>query len=398
MGVLRWQLQLDKIIEYFANRDSYSLDSGVRIALRLGLYQLRFLSRVPASAAVNESVNLVGRARLRSAKGLVNAVLRRAAREPHYDPAANISDPIEKLAIQTSHPVWLIERWAASMGIEETQSFARANNQIPPTVIRIVHSRVKEAHVFERLRSVGAVVEASALTKGAWRVSGGQSLVREMSNDGEIYVQDEASQLVAGVVDAQPGESVLDVCAAPGSKSTQIADLREDRGFIVAGDVSARRLSTVVNAIGNQQLRSLNCMLFDANQPLPFLGGIFDKVLVDAPCSGTGTFRHNPEIRWRITADDIRDLAGRQKTFLLNASRVVKLGGRLVYSTCSVESEENEEVVSSFLGTNNRFRQIPVPVSPSLLAQSGSARTWPQHEGTDGFFIAAFELEREGVR
>jgi 16S rRNA (cytosine967-C5)-methyltransferase len=159
----------------------------------------------------------------------------------------------------------------------------------------------------------------------------------------------------------------------------------------VASDVSARRLKTVKKAAESHGLNGIRCLVMDASQPLPFRVGLFDRVLVDAPCSGTGTLRRNPEIRYRITAEDIPKLSTRQRQFLLNATSVVKPGGLLIYSTCSVETEENEQVIESFLSTNDQFRQISVPVDSSLLTQSGAARTWPQHQGADGFFIAAFE-------
>ena len=391
LGVLRWQLQLDKIIEHYANRRIDNLDLSVRLALRLGLYQLRFLSRVPASAAVNESVNLVAHARVRSAQGLVNAVLRRATREPDYDPSADTSDEIERIAIETSHPVWLIERWANSFGLEESREFARANNQTPPAAIRIVNARASEADVLSKLRLAGATVSASTVTEGGWRIFGAQSTLRDLARGGEIYLQDEASQLIARVVGAEPEERVLDLCAAPGGKTTQIADLAGGLCFIVASEISARRLKTVTSAVEAQGLNGIRCVVLDAYQPLPFSEGLFDRVLVDAPCSGTGTLRRNPEIRYRISAADIPKLATRQKQFLLNAASVVKPGGRLVYSTCSVETEENEEVIETFLSTNEQFRQISVSVDSSLLTRSGAARTWPQHQGVDGFFIAAFE-------
>jgi len=391
LGVLRWQLQLDRIIEHYANRRIDDLDLAVRLALRLGLYQLRFLSRVPPSAAVNESVNLIAHAGVRSAQGLVNAVLRRATREPDYDAAADTSDAIERIAIETSHPVWLIERWANSFGLDESREFARANNQTPSVAIRVVNARASEPDVLSKLRLAGATVAASQVTKGAWRVSGAQALLRELVRAGQIYLQDEASQLVARVVGAEPEDRVLDLCAAPGGKTTQIADLTGGRCLIVASDVSPRRLKTVSRTAELQGLNGIRCLVLDASQPLPFRECLFDRVLVDAPCSGTGTLRRNPEIRYRITAEDIPKFATRQKQFLLNAASVVKPGGRLIYSTCSVETEENEEVVETFLSINDQFRQISTTVDSSLLTRSGAARTWPQHQGADGFFIAAFE-------
>ena len=374
LGVLRWQLFLDRIVEHFSKRRVESLDAAVRIALRLGLYQLRFLTKIPASAAVNESVSLVRAARLSSATAFVNAVLRRAVREREYDPTAEVSDPLEKIAVQTSHPLWLIERWAKSFGVEETETFAQANNHVPPTTFRVVHTRAGETEVLAKLREAGAMLEASQITDSAWRVSGATSLLREMSAAGEIYLQDEASQLVAHAMDVKLGDRVLDVCAAPGGKTTLIADSAGDEAFIVAGDRSPSRMATVVATTRLHELKSITPVLLDATKPLPFASESFDRVLVDAPCSGTGTLRANPEIRWRLAPTDFANLAEQQKQIGGRAVEVLKPGGRLVYSTCSVELEENEEVIED--------------LNLKLIRK---LRTWPQREGVDGFFISILE-------
>jgi 16S rRNA (cytosine967-C5)-methyltransferase len=390
LGVLRWQLNLDKVIEHYSNRKIESLDRAVLIALRLGLYQLRFLTRVPASAAVDESVKLVQAARLSSARAFVNAVLRRATREPDYNPAASTSDQIARIAIQTSHPHWLIERWINSFGLEETEAFAAANNETPPVTFRVVQTRANQTDTVSKLNTAGIALESSRIAEGAWRASTGSRVLRELAEKGEIYLQDEASQLIAELLEVKSNERVLDLCSAPGGKTTLIAD-RVDRAFIVASDASSKRLSTLASSLAKQQSKGVSLMLLDASQPLPFRADSFDRVLVDAPCSGTGTLRHNPEIRWRISPDDIKRLASQQSQFLFNASQVVKPGGRLVYSTCSVEKEENEEVVTSFLARNLQFRQVPLKVGSTLATPGGNLRTWPQHDGTDGFFVAAFE-------
>jgi 16S rRNA (cytosine967-C5)-methyltransferase len=371
LGVLRWQLFLDATVEHFSRRRVESLDAPVRIALRLGLYQLRFLTRIPASAAVNESVSLVRAARLSSATAFVNAVLRRAVREKDYDPAAEISDPLEKIAVQTSHPAWLIERWASSFGIDEAEAFARANNTLPPTAFRVVANRANQPEILARLSAAGAKLESSEIVNGAWRVSGATSLLREMSAAGEIYLQDEASQLVADAMEVKRGERVLDLCAAPGGKTTLIADRAADAAFIVAADRSVTRMATVVSTIRLHELKSITPLILDATEQLPFEPESFDRVLVDAPCSGTGTLRSNPEIRWRLAPTDFDTLAAQQKRILSRAVEVLKPGGRLVYSTCSVEREENEEVIET------------VDLKPIK-----TLRTWPHREGTDGFFIS----------
>lgn len=380
LGVLRRQLCLDRLVQHYAKRSVESLDPAVRIALRLGLYQLRYLSRIPASAAVNESVSLVRAARLSSATSFVNAVLRRAIREAEYDPSTGVTDPLERLAIETSHPVWLIDRWARTLGLAETEAFARANNIVPPTAFRTVIARAGEDEVLRVLRHAGAELEPSKVAEGAWRVSGAVPTLRELSESGRIYLQDEASQMVARMVGARAGDLVLDVCAAPGGKTTYIADRADDRATVIAGDRSAGRLATIVESAGRQELESIKPMLLDAEEGLPFNPGTFAKVLVDAPCSGTGTLRRNPEIRWRLMESEIPAFAGRQKQILGNASEMVKPGGRLVYSTCSIEREENEEVVEEFLAKHDGFQV------------TDSRRTWPQREGCDGFFVAVLEM------
>lgn len=374
LGVLRWQSFLDKIVEHFSKRRVESLDAAVRIALRLGLYQLRFLTRVPVSAAVNESVSLVRAARLSSATAFVNAVLRRAVREAEYDPVASVSDPLEKIAVQTSHPVWLIERWVNAFGIEETTAFAASNNAVPPTSFRVVANRANQSEILSRLSTAGAALELSDIVNGAWRVSGATSLLREMSSAGEIYLQDEASQLVAHAMEVQRGERVLDLCAAPGGKTTLMADRAGDAVLITAADRSPTRMATVISTMRLHDLKSIRPVILDATEQLPFARESFDKVLVDAPCSGTGTLRANPEIRWRLTAGDFENLAAQQKRILSRAVEVLKPGGRLVYSTCSVEREENEEVIETI-----------------DLKVIKTSRTWPQREGTDGFFISILE-------
>jgi 16S rRNA (cytosine967-C5)-methyltransferase len=391
MGVLRWQLWLDKLIEYYAKRKVNELDAAVRIILRLGLYQLRFLSRVPASAAVNESVNLVKFARLRSAGGLVNAVLRRATREPGFDPSITINDPIEKIAVATSHPDWLIERWTGEFGAEETEAFAHSNNGPAAVAFRVVNTREQSSEVVELLRRAGADLVPSRVATGAWRISGDSALLSELVAEGRVYLQDEASQLVAGALQAHAGDRVLDFCAAPGSKTTQIADTTSDSAIIIAADVHEHRLRTVIHTARSQGLVSIHCVALDGLHSLPLADASFDRVLVDAPCSGTGTLRRNPEIRWRISPADIQDLSQRQKRLLSHAAGTVKPGGRLVYSTCSVEIDENEDVRQAFLENHQNFGQARLPVDSALMTSSGAARTWPHRDGTDGFFICAFE-------
>ncbi|HVG30008.1 MAG TPA: 16S rRNA (cytosine(967)-C(5))-methyltransferase RsmB [Pyrinomonadaceae bacterium] len=394
LGALRWQLWLDTAISHFAGRGAGTLDAPVRRALRLGLYQLRFLTRVPASAAVNESVNLAHAHGMRAAAGLVNAVLRRATREPDFDPAGLARDELERVAVATSHPAWLVARWAAEFGAAEAELIARANNRTPPVAFRVNALRAGGRDVIARLRGAGVEVEESKIARGAWRVvagTGGEAL-RALASDGIVYTQDEASQLVGLAVGARAGESVLDVCAAPGSKATQIAAQAGAPALVVACDVYEHRLRTVVESARRQSVENVLAVALDAEgAALPFSDGSFDRVLVDAPCTGTGTLRHNPEIRWRITPADVVDLSARQRRILATAARAVRPGGRLVYSTCSLEREEDEAVVESFLAAHPEFRQAGVDAPAGLLTAAGAARTFPHRDDADGFFVAALE-------
>lgn len=403
LGVLRRKLWLDKTVEHFGERKIGKLDLAVRLALEVGLYQLRFLTRVPASAAVNESVNFVRASRVKSAAGFVNAVLRRATREPDYDPVAAIVDPIQKLSIETSHPSWLIERWVQAVEFDEAAAFAHANNQAAPTAVRLTAKASRDKGVAERvvqnLRDAGAEVIASQIAPDSWRVIGASNVVRALAEDGLIYLQDEASQLLAHLLNVEPNQRILDLTAAPGSKATHIAALAPS-ATIVAGELHRHRVETLRRLAVKQGAR-IHVLVHDATKPLPFTNESFDRVLLDAPCSGTGTLRRNPEIRYRLGPDDISELAEQQKQMLACAGAAVRPGGRLVYSTCSVEPEENEQVIDHFAANNPSFTRVDlsttsssvIPHPSSLLSHSSSEplRLWPHRQGSDGFFIAAYE-------
>jgi len=240
----------------------------------------------------------------------------------------------------------------------------------------------------QQLRDAGAVLESSEIAEGAWRMQGGGEMGLSLARAGKIYVQDEASQLVAQIVAPRRGDTVLDVCAAPGSKASQMAAASSVR--VIAGDKHLRRIKTVRAMFQTHGLTNGRCLVLNGESDLPFRDGSFERILVDAPCSGTGTLRHNPEIRWRISAPDILELSKRQRKILTNASLAVKPGGRLVYSTCSVEPEENEAVVRAFAESSSEFTPVKLTVNETLLTTSGAARTWPQRHNTDGFFIMAF--------
>jgi 16S rRNA (cytosine967-C5)-methyltransferase len=377
LGVLRRQIHLDRLISALANKEPE--DAAVRIALRLGLYQLTFLDRIPPHAAINDSVELVVKARKRSAKGFVNALLRRAARE-RID--LTFSDELDRVSVETSHPRWLLEKWIAQFGLSETEQLAQANNR----PIRLAFRRTaKGAHLH-------LVAEESSIVRGCLFASEMTAELRAMQGRGEIYFQDEGSQLVAAAVEVPAEGRFLDVCAAPGGKSGAVfARNGAVAKLFVAGEFSGRRADLLNNTCEKQGVAAINVLRHDAEKVLPFREAAFDSVLVDAPCSGTGTIRSNPEIRYRLRPADLPAFHKRQLEILTNASKTVAYGGQLIYSTCSLEREENEQVCSRFLEREKAFSvAASEAVPPRFKTAEGFYRTFPHRDGMDGFFIANF--------
>jgi len=400
LGVLRRQIYLDRIIDNLAG--GKRLDTAVRVAMRLGLYQIYFLDRVPHHSAINESVHLVQRAKKTSAKALVNAILRRATRE---EINLAFENEVERLSVETSHPVWLLEKWVAEFGWDETTRLVEANNRVPGVAFRLTGK-------VER-RERGEDIKESEYVAGCYIAGRIDEQLRVAAESGEIYFQDEASQMVAAAVRLETGERFLDVCASPGSKTTLIAieaetrrrgesekagRREEEKGRggdteIFAGDFNWNRVAFLKENCVRQGVGFVNIVQYEAERALPFVDGAFDVVLVDAPCSGTGTIRHNPEIRYFLKPEDFAELQNKQLRILKNASNLVNRGGTLIYSTCSLEKEENESVCEAFLLENSEFRLTTPHVPERFLTEQGVARTFPQRDGMDGFFIAEFQKE-----
>lgn len=391
LGVLRWQLLLDNLIERYSQRPISRLDSAVVIALRLGLYQLRYLTRIPQSAAVNESVNLVKHARVTSSAGLVNAVLRRAAKNLQETPSEVIADPAEQASVELSHPRWMLDHWRAELGDDETRQLAVANNAPSPTAFRVNTLRTTVGAAIQSLEAGGVTARESDVAAGAFVVETGPAhSVIQAAEEGLIYIQDQASQMVSILLEPLAGQRILDLCAAPGSKTSHIVALTDDKAWIVACDRRPQRLQSLRTSCSRLGIGSVDALALDATQPLPWLESAarFDRVLIDAPCSGTGTLRSNPEIKWRLSLADIRNLAVVQLGLLERGAAAVAEGGRLVYSTCSIEREENEAVLASFMKENHQFELIEPQISPKFVTSDGFVRTFPHRHGTDGFFAA----------
>ena len=413
-GVLRWRRLLDFLLDRQLKKSVAQLDLPVALALRMGLYQLRFLERVPARAAVNESVELVKRARKSSAASLVNAVLRRASAENPEAPAAADADRIERLfpadlpladrlGILHSHPTWLVERWLKNFGEPSTAALLEANNRTP-NLSCALHDPAQRDEVLAALKRAGLHIERGQLLNSAFAARGGSPARTESFRRGAISIQDEASQAIPLLLGVQLRDSVLDLCAAPGGKTPPLVRAAGSKGTVVATDRHAHRLRAMRNQFSRLGLDSVLIVELDAAHDLPF-GRQFDRILVDAPCSGTGTLARHPEIRWRLRPEQLSEFHQLQVGILASAIKQLAPGGRIVYSTCSMEPEENEEVVSEALANapsikpvarDEVAKSLAPHVVPGLDAQNlidanGQFRTSPAAQRTDGFFAAVLE-------
>ena len=395
MGVLRWRSRVDDAIAAQSSRPLDKLDPQVLTALRLAAYQILYLSRVPARAAINESVDLVKRARKASAAPFANAVLRKVAEAgaPSIEAGASGSTAAI-LAREFAHPEWLVERWVEHLGIKNAEAVCRHDQRIPTTSIRI-----DGAEVEAEIRGEGVELASGALLTSARVVTNGDVTQTRAYKEGRVFIQDEASQLVAALVGK--GSRLLDCCAAPGSKTAAIAS-RNPKAEIVAVELHPHRSELL-----RRRVRAANVEVITADAlELPLPGG-FDRVLADVPCSGTGTLARNPEIKWRLKPEVLNDLHAKQVAILRAALQQLAPGGRAVYSTCSLEPKENQAVVEEVLQGNSKFNLLDCRIELQRLRSDGELatdnldllldekylRTVPGVRPCDGFFAALLERQ-----
>jgi 16S rRNA (cytosine967-C5)-methyltransferase len=406
MGVLRWRSRLDDEIAPASSQPLAKLDLEILIALRLALYQLRWLDRIPQRAAIHESVELVKRARKRSAVPFVNAVLRKLSATPKKNlRTLDANSSAENLASTLAHPLWLVKRWEKEYGASATHAICEHNQAISATAIRL---RSDDALV--PLKQEGVTVAPGRLLASARQVVAGDITKTEVFRDGEIAIQDEASQLVAALVGRLASRSqsekdlrILDCCAAPGGKTLAIAD-RNPLASITAVELHPHRARLLQKLLAPAR-SSARIQIIAADARFLPASVLFDRVLADVPCSGTGTLARNPEIKWRLAAGDLVDLHARQSAILRSALNQVAPGGRLIYSTCSLEKEENEDVIEEVLAGEGSFRLIDCLAELERLKTNGELiwtdlasltrgpylRTIPGIHPCDGFFAAIFE-------
>jgi 16S rRNA (cytosine967-C5)-methyltransferase len=397
IGTLRWQRRLDHALGGVVRGPLERLDAEVLRALRLGAYQLLFLSRVPAAAAVHESVALARAARKSSAAGLVNAVLRRLAAgdgralppRPSAPVDAAPDEWIRYLAVTHAHPEWLVARWLERVGLDAAERWLAFNNRPPPVALRANPLRVASREDAARaLAAEGIVTTPSAVAPWGLVVASGSVAGSTALGDGVCVIQDEGSQLAGHLAPVGPGDRVLDVCAAPGGK-TLIYAAASGPAHVVGTDVRAARVRLLRDTLRRGLAADARVVHIDAAEALPFAAA-FDVVVVDAPCSGLGTLRRDPDIKWRRTADDLRRFHDGQVDLLGRAAAVVRPGGRLVYTTCSTEPEENDAVVAAVLARVPGLvpvdaRQVAPPPVQRFVHADGVFRLHPAVDGLEGY-------------
>jgi 16S rRNA (cytosine967-C5)-methyltransferase len=408
-GVVRWLVLLDRHIDFQLISGKKRLSTIVRSHLRIGVFQILFLDRIPFSAAVNEAVKGVKSSNNAWASGLVNAVLRRVAERRESlgpDMARRCEDTIdldavERLAIETSHPHWMVNRWVGRYGLEEAQALCRANNIKAPLTLRVNTLTITREKVLNNLAGHGidAVPCRYAPEAIMIRDYSGSPVAIPGFKQGWFQVQDEAAQLVSYCLAPMPGEIILDACAGPGGKTTHIAQLIRDHGIVEATDRNDARLKLLKENQERLGIKCISCIPFESfNARLPEMEGRYHRILIDAPCSGLGVIRRHPDIKWNRTGASLSELASQQSALLNGLAPLIRPGGTMVYATCTLEPEETREVVEDFLSGHHLIpaEKVLPAAARSLVDENGFLLTVPESQGPDGFFAAVLRT-RKGI-
>lgn len=394
-GTVAWKKRLAYALQAYTERDIATFDGWFRLLLLMAFYQLLFLSRIPPYAVVSETVALAKRFGHDGHAKTANAVLRAYTRDPSRAAPPKTGERVRDLALRLSYPEWLVERWVAQYGEQAAERLMETANAAPRLFVRLNGLKPDAEDVVRRtLAERGATMTPVEGLKRAYVVHGPASVLRDLIEGGWLTVQDVSAQLVAHALRPLPGQRIFDACAAPGGKATHIAELVGDEGEIVAADVHAHKIRRLEREKARLGLRALVVIQEDATAIRRLPRAHFDRVLVDAPCSGLGTLGRKPEIKWRLRPPDLASLAAKQRAILRGVAPYVAPGGLLVYSTCTLNREENEEAVYVFLRETTNFIPDPtliddLPDWPNIRAAGpGMVEVWPGETGGDGFFIA----------
>ena len=400
-GTLRWQHYLDWLIQPFSNRELKTLAPDILYVMRLAMFQVVFMDRIPVSAAVNTAVDIARECAHKGTAGFVNAVLRKAVSDYPKVPLPDSSgDPEERIAVSTSMPITLVRRWINRFGANATEALCKSINNIPPITIRTNALKTDRETLITRLKDdVEAIFPTDFSPFGiSFHKPTRPIFETEAFQSGLFQVQDEAAQLVTEILDPKPGERILDACAGLGGKSGHIAQLMKNQGSLIAIDTDNTKLNRLMQEMTRLGVTITETRTLDLVKATfaDFDNSLFDRVLVDAPCSGLGVLRRNPDAKWKHNKKDIARLAIRQQKMLNSAADLVRPGGRLVFAVCSCESRENEDVMTGFLNERTDFEIVP-PFKKSeeikkhnMVSEKGFMRTYPDHLEMDGFFAVAF--------
>jgi 16S rRNA (cytosine967-C5)-methyltransferase len=399
-GVLRWQARLDWVIDHLTLRPGKKIDPLVRVILRMGLFQMHYLERIPTSAAVNTSVELTKKKRRKWASGFVNSVLRRAADTGKEIPWPDRgSDPIDFLSTFYAFPQWLICRWVGHWGVDETEALCKSINTIPPITVRTNTLRVDRQQLLEQIQTEAKEISFTAHSPEGISFSSVRHPIAHWKafQKGWFQVQSEAAQCIAHLLDVSSGHRVWDACAGLGTKTAHLAQLMEDKGRILATDLSANKLGDLKVEMRRLGITIVEPLQLDlAHPPAHWHRGSYDRILVDAPCTGLGVLQKNPDGKWLGNPAMIQHNSRRQLTLLDNAAIHLKPKGIMVYAVCSIEPEENEQVIQGFLQKHSEFviehpKLDQVMNGKELLTSEGFVKTSPHKHQMDGFFAAALK-------
>lgn len=388
-GTLRMQSTIDYILAHFCKQPLAKLPLNILLILRLGVYQLLFMERIPPSAAVNESVKLARLFGHQGTAALTNGLLRNIERQREniwqLFPSAE-SQPAEYLAARFSHPLWLVRRWLARFGLAETQALCEFDNQPAPYALRVNTLRISRAELLQRL---GAAARPMRWAKDGLILQNSAAL--ELLPEGLVYPQQESSMLAAHILQPQPGSRVLDVCAAPGGKTTHMAALMQNRGEILALDLHEHKLQLLRDNAARLGISCIQTRTADSSNLADIAAESFDYVLADAPCSGLGVLRARPDARWRKQENVSEEIAPLALAILQQAADKLKPGGVLLFSTCTISDVENEGNLARFLAANPNFAPMPISESPELFEGDFAKQLLPQRHGLEGFFYARLQ-------
>jgi 16S rRNA (cytosine967-C5)-methyltransferase len=397
-GVLRFQGHLDWILINFYRGDFEKMDEGIKNVLRVGIYQLKFSDRLPAFAVVDEAVK-IAKIIHPERSALVNAVLRNYLRRGQKISFPSLEkNPAEYIAAFHSHPLWLVKKWIKIFSPKETMFLCSANNEIPPFTVRVNTLKTSRKEFAQKLTDAGFTATPTNYSPDGIILTDSVGTIQNTNffSEGFLRIQDEAAQLISYLINPDSADSILDACAGSGGKATHLAAILKNKGRIVAVDRNPEKIAELKKDATRLGITTIETQQDDLSVGLPdSLKEKFDHVLVDAPCSGLGTLRRNPEIKWRTTEKDLRNFAAAQKIILQNASLAVKKGGLLIYCTCSLLPQENENIIDDFLKRNANFSlcQPPTSTNKPLVDSRGFYHTYPHRHNIDGFFGAILKYQ-----